>query len=127
MVTLLVLALAAQTPPVSLQCDGVLSRGDAQSVSRALVEIDGQAVRVQAPPEMFATFTGNRQPRWRNLSGVAISEREVRGHNAPTPVGRMEVVISRMTGDIRITVRDAVAGSSSFVGDCEVVPTAPLF
>ncbi|WP_312736594.1 hypothetical protein [Brevundimonas sp.] len=124
----LVLATVLQSQTVTLQCDGVSNDGDGQRVARANVEITGQSVRVKAPSELFATFTGRRQDFWRDLSDVVVTDREIRGRNSPSMVSRMEVVIDRMTGAIRINVNDVLAGgTSSFMGDCTVVADKPLF
>lgn len=123
----LALALFVQAQPITLQCDGIADVSGSQRVDRAMVEIAGEAVRVQAPSEMFATITGRRQDYWRDLTDVVMTDREVRGRHSPNPVSRMEVIINRMTGDIRINVRDPLGGSTSFVGDCTVVADKPLF
>lgn len=125
MIALAVVALI-QTQPINLQCTGV-SNANGQWAARALVEINGEAVRVQAPSGIFATVTGRRQDQWRELTDVTITERAITGRHSPNLFSRMEVIINRMTGDIQITVSDITAGGSSFRGDCEVVADTPLF
>ncbi len=127
MIALLVLLVLAQAQvPVTLQCDGIadLSR---QEVARATVEINGEAVRVRAPSGMFATIVGDRQDFWRDLRDVVITDREIRGSMKPNLVSRLNVVIDRMSGEIRINYNDPLGGSAAFVGDCVVVSATPLF
>lgn len=122
----LALLAAIQSQPIQLQCDGIVT-ADRQLAARAYVEMSGEAVRVRAPSELFATVTGRRQDFWREMTDVTMTDREISGRHSPNAVSRMTVEIDRMTGSIQINVSDFLAGGTSFVGDCQVAPSAPLF
>ncbi len=45
----------------------------------------------------------------------------------PNLASRLNVVIDRMSGEIRINPNRPIGGSTAFVGDCVVVLATPLF
>ncbi len=112
---------------VALQCDGISTVGGVQSVSRVMVEIDGNEGRISPPAELVPEIAGRGENGWRRLTEMTITEDEVRARFSLNWINKPLVIINRRTGDIEIRAGDVVAGSAGFRGDCRPSPRERLF
>lgn len=88
---------------------------------RLTVEVVGDTVRIKGPPSLTPAFSGRGDDGWRTLTGVSITDTEIRGQISYNWVTRPMVRIDRMSGEIEMRSASLVSGVASFRGDCESV------